>query len=161
MWTIGKLAKKASVTPRTIRYYEELALIQPKLRGDNRFRYYDESHFLRLNTIKLLQSLGYGLKDISAALAPFVDSDGRCSPTGQEMSQKISLSLLNVRNDLLSKKTEIDTALKGIDEMSPQLKVCLGCTDSQTLSECIGCTKGPEAVIQMARELTSAQTNTH
>lgn len=131
--------------------------MSPKERGDNRFRYYDESHYLRLNTIKLLQSLGYGLKDISSALAPFTDADGRCTPTGQEMSQKISKSLLNVREDLLAKRREIDDALKGIDDMAPQLMVCLGCKDSQTLKDCIDCKKGPAPVIQMAREQQSSR----
>lgn len=150
MWTIGKLAKRSEVTTRTIRYYEELALIQPKLRGDNRFRYYDESHFLRLGTIKLLQSLGYGLKDISAALAPLTDSKGNCTPTGQEMAEKISSSLINVREDLQKKLDEIHNALKGIDEITPSLKVCLGCKSSASLEDCVGCERGADPVVQMA-----------
>jgi DNA-binding transcriptional MerR regulator len=159
MWTIGKLAKKANVTPRTIRYYEELALIQPKVRGDNKFRYYDESHYLRLNTIKLLQSLGYGLKDISAALAPFFDSQGRCSLTGQEMGKKISESLVGVRQDLMRKREEIELALNGIEEMTPKLKACLSCNDAETLEDCVDCGKGSEFVVNIANGSFGNQSN--
>jgi DNA-binding transcriptional MerR regulator len=122
MWTIGKLAQKANVTPRTIRYYEELALIAPKVRGDNKFRYYDESHYLRLHTIKLLQSVGYALKDISAALAPFTDSNGQYSPLGMEMSQKILDSLAKLQEELQHKRDDVEITLRGIEEMIPILK---------------------------------------
>ncbi len=68
MFSIGQLAKKAKVSNRTIRYYEELGLLVPKFRGSNRYRYYDESHVERLGLVKMLQESGFALKEIVAAL---------------------------------------------------------------------------------------------
>lgn len=70
---IGELAEKAGVTPRTIRYYENLGLIRPNEREGKGFRYYTEAELARLRKIDALQSLGLTLEEISGIIDLFFE----------------------------------------------------------------------------------------
>ena len=61
---IGDLAAKAGVTPRTIRYYEELGIVEPEERTGGGFRLYSESQLRRLQIVQSLKDLGFGLDRI-------------------------------------------------------------------------------------------------
>jgi DNA-binding transcriptional MerR regulator len=65
---IGELAQKAGVTPRTIRYYESLGLLNPSEREGTGFRYYTETELARLQKIDCLKSLGLTLEEISSVI---------------------------------------------------------------------------------------------
>ena len=47
-YTIKEIADLAGVTTRTIRYYDEIGLLDPAQTGDNGYRYYDHDSLLRL-----------------------------------------------------------------------------------------------------------------
>jgi MerR family copper efflux transcriptional regulator len=70
---IGELAQKAGVTPRTIRYYENLGLLSPSEREGKGFRYYTEAELTRLRKIDALQSLGLSLDEISSIIDLFFE----------------------------------------------------------------------------------------
>ena len=61
MMQIGDLATKAGITTRTIRYYEELGIIEPEERSEGGFRLYSEVQVRRLHIIQSLKSLGFEL----------------------------------------------------------------------------------------------------
>lgn len=63
---IGDLAAKAGVTPRTIRYYEELGIVEPEERTAGGFRLYSEAQLRRLQIVQSLKDLGFGLEHIRA-----------------------------------------------------------------------------------------------
>lgn len=65
---ISELAKLAGVTPRTIRYYEGLGLIQANEREGSGFRYYSDKELARLQKINLLKTLGLSLDEISQVI---------------------------------------------------------------------------------------------
>lgn len=65
--TIGKLAEKAGVTPRTIRFYIEEGLLPPGYVA-GRQNLYGYEHYIRLKAIKKLQELDMPLKKIKAYL---------------------------------------------------------------------------------------------
>lgn len=74
---IGELAQKAGVTPRTIRYYENLGLLKPSEREGTGFRYYTETELAKLRKIDCLKSLGLSLEEISSVIdLYFEDSTG-------------------------------------------------------------------------------------
>ncbi len=74
---IGELAQKAGVTPRTIRYYESLGLLNPSEREGTGFRYYTETELARLQKIDCLKSLGLTLEEISSVIdLYFEDASG-------------------------------------------------------------------------------------
>ena len=61
MMLIGDLADRAGVSTRTIRYYEELGMIQPEERTAGGFRRYSDEQLRCLNIISSLKSLGFEL----------------------------------------------------------------------------------------------------
>lgn len=67
---IGEFAAFAGCNLRTLRYYEERGLLQPRLRSEGGFRYYRPSDANRVNLIQSLQQLGLQLDEIGALLEP-------------------------------------------------------------------------------------------
>jgi len=62
---IGELAERAGVTPRTIRYYEQLGLLGRAEREQGGFRRFGEEHLARLVKIDQLKDLGLSLDEIA------------------------------------------------------------------------------------------------
>ena len=60
---IGALATKTKMSIKTIRYYEEIALIKPPLRV-GKYRKYDDSYIEVLGMINLAKSLGFTLEEL-------------------------------------------------------------------------------------------------
>jgi DNA-binding transcriptional MerR regulator len=66
---IGDLARRGRVTPRTLRYYESLGLLQPVARRSGGFRLYDEAAVRRLERIRQLKELlGFTLDEVREIL---------------------------------------------------------------------------------------------
>lgn len=62
---IGEVAERTGVTQRTLRFYEEKALLRPPTRMEGGFRLYSEEDVLRVERIKRLQNLlGASLAEI-------------------------------------------------------------------------------------------------
>lgn len=61
--TIGEVSRRAGVTVRTLRYYEELGLLSPERNGSGQRRY-DSALLDRLYRVRLLGELGTPLADI-------------------------------------------------------------------------------------------------
>jgi DNA-binding transcriptional MerR regulator len=66
---IGEVAKRAGVSSRTLRYYEELGLLTPSARSTAGTRRYRETDIARLVRIRELQELmGFDLGEIASIL---------------------------------------------------------------------------------------------
>lgn len=65
---IGDVANQSGVPIKTIRYYEELGLLQATARTEGHFRLFHPSTVQRLAFIKRLQSLGLSLQEIGDCL---------------------------------------------------------------------------------------------
>jgi len=66
---IGEAAERAGVSPRTLRYYEELGLLVPTGRSAGGARRYTEADVVRLGRIRELQELlGFDLVEIGEIL---------------------------------------------------------------------------------------------
>ncbi len=66
---IGEAAEKASLTQRTLRYYEEKGLLSPPTRMDGGFRLYSPDDIERIDRIKQLKELlGFSLAEIKEML---------------------------------------------------------------------------------------------
>lgn len=65
---IGELARRCEVTPRTIKYYEELGLLKPTTKSEGGFRLYNEDTFIRLQRIKQMSSAGLSLAAITEVI---------------------------------------------------------------------------------------------
>ena len=62
---IGEVAEQLGLTPRTLRYYEEIGLLEPPSRMEGGFRLYSSSDISRLeNIVQLKRLLGFSLREI-------------------------------------------------------------------------------------------------
>ncbi len=68
-YSIKEIADMAGVTTRTLRYYDEIGLLQPAGAGENGYRYYDHDSLLQLQQILFLRELDVPLKDIELIIS--------------------------------------------------------------------------------------------
>ncbi len=100
---IGEFAKRAGVTPRTVRYYESLGLLGPSERQGSGFRYYTETELARLQKIGALKELGLSLEEIATVIPLYFED-----PTGLRGKRKI----LEILNDHLQEAEDKIDALR-------------------------------------------------
>jgi len=64
--TVGNLAERSGVSPRTIKHWEDKGIIGPDMRTEGGFRLYSESFIFLCQLIRDLQLFGYTLEEIKA-----------------------------------------------------------------------------------------------
>jgi DNA-binding transcriptional MerR regulator len=64
----SQFAQKASVTVRTLRYYDKVGLLSPSQYSDSGYRLYTNEDLLSLQSILALKFLGFSLEEIRALL---------------------------------------------------------------------------------------------
>ncbi|WP_240415973.1 MerR family transcriptional regulator [Paenibacillus periandrae] len=62
--TAGQFADKAGVTKRTVRFYDNVGLLNPSLRTDSGHRYYTKQDLARLQRILTLKYIGLTIEEI-------------------------------------------------------------------------------------------------
>ena len=67
-WKVGELAREAGLSVRTLHYYEEIGLLSPSCRTEAGHRLYKASDLARLQQIKSLRALGFGLAEVRDCL---------------------------------------------------------------------------------------------
>ena len=75
MYRIGELAKRANVTPDTIRYYEKQQMIDHEVRTEGGFRLYTDNDLQRLRFIRYARQLGFTLDSIRELLSIRIDPE--------------------------------------------------------------------------------------
>lgn len=138
-YTIGQFSKKADVSARTLRVYEEMGLIRSHSRGQNGYRYFEEGQLEILERIKSFKSFGFTLKEIRALLIADIgmNSDklvsflnGRMVSLNEleteikEQRQRIqnALNILNGKDQAL-KENEKLAIMKHFEESIPMITV--------------------------------------
>lgn len=74
-YTAGEFAKKAGVTIRTIRFYDNKGLLKPSSVSEAGYRLYTDEDFAKLQRILTLKYLGLSLEDIFMSMMNDRDSD--------------------------------------------------------------------------------------
>jgi DNA-binding transcriptional MerR regulator len=64
--TVGNLAERSGVSPRTIKHWEDKGIIEPDMRTEGGFRLYSENYVFLCQLIRDLQLFGYSLEDVKA-----------------------------------------------------------------------------------------------
>ena len=67
--TSGEIAKKAGVSQKAIRLYDEKGLLRPAGYSEGNYRLYDEESLSMLNKIVALKKIGFSLEDIRDSLS--------------------------------------------------------------------------------------------
>ncbi|RJO66649.1 MAG: MerR family transcriptional regulator [Myxococcales bacterium] len=120
--TVGELASRSGLNPRTIKYWEERGIIEPSGRSEGGFRLYDESYVPICNLIQDLQIFGYNLEEIKA-IADLFRIYNDLSASRFEGGDDRVLDLLDaMRNQIEQVSQRIDSLSKGIDRWRKLLK---------------------------------------
>ena len=118
---IGEFARLADTNLRTLRYYEEIGLLQPAERSDGGFRYYRATDLNRVRMIKNLQDLGMQLEAIRELMQTRANGQHRT-----EWIQTIRTALQS-QGDLIQQRIQalkdqearIGHALKKLNDCAP------------------------------------------
>ena len=102
-YTIKDIANLAGVTTRTIRYYDEIGLLDLAPIGDSGYRYYDHDSLLRLQQTFFFRELDVPLKEIQLIMS---------QPDFDLLS-----TLKNHRSVLQSKVSRLETLIDTIDQI--------------------------------------------
>ena len=134
MMQIGDLAARAGVTTRTIRYYEEKGIIEPKERTEGGFRLYSENQLLRLVIIQGLKALGFDLERISQFFNLRHNAE-----TGSDLAQAMT-ELLGSQQGEIDRKIDHYMKMKERNARAIEvLKGCLCCSINVFERDCHNC----------------------
>ena len=102
---IGDVAKRSGLPPKTIRYYEDIGLINPK-RSANGYRAFQDSDLHKLAFLGRARALGFSIEDCRNLVALYYDSTRESSQVKQiakehlgQIDEKIE-QLQSMRNTL-------------------------------------------------------------
>ncbi|WNG52200.1 MerR family transcriptional regulator [Archangium minus] len=107
---IGELARRAQVTPRTVRYYESLGLIPPGERHGTGQHFYTEDTLARLRKIEQLKQLGLSLDEIGEVIELYFTD-----PSGVRPKQKV-LAILRAH------LAEVDQKIGALEQFRADLQ---------------------------------------
>lgn len=85
---IGKAAELTGLKPKTIRYYEDIALLVPD-RKPNGYRDYSDAHINILNFLKVSRSLGFSIENCRALLGMYQDEARESKNVKQMVAEQI------------------------------------------------------------------------
>ena len=81
IYTIQQMAEKTGLTAYTLRYYEDIALLEPIARAPNGHRRYSEEDVLRVTFLKRLRKTGMSLEEMKHFIALY--REGHASATAR------------------------------------------------------------------------------
>lgn len=134
---IGELATQTGVNPKTIRYYEHIALLPDPGRTGGGYRDYDDNAADRITFIKTAQRLGMRLDEIREILS--------LRDRGQQPCQL-------VRRTLRNQVTEIDERIRELQQLRDELITLDAWADDRATSDAPGC-----PIIDHSRARSAAQ----
>ncbi len=71
---VGQAARQSGLPAKTLRYYEEIGLVEPR-RLENGYRDYDDEDLARLKFLGRARSLGFSIEDCRTLLSLCDDKD--------------------------------------------------------------------------------------
>ncbi|MFU0825603.1 MerR family transcriptional regulator [Clostridium sp.] len=101
-YTVQKLAKLAGVSPRTLRYYDEIGILKPARINSSGYRIYGQAEVDKLQQILFYRELGVGLDKIKKILnSPSFDA---------------AKALREHRIKLLEKREQLDLLIANVEK---------------------------------------------
>jgi len=128
---IGELARRAGVSVRAIRFYEELGLLRPQRRSRGGFRLYDRENHRKLAVIHFLKEVGLSLTEIRQIFL------ARSTRAGDKAA------VIALRDVFHEKLQQVESRIRALNNVKAEL---LGALD--ILSSCEQC--GHEFLLESA-----------
>ncbi len=101
-YTVQRLSRLAGVSPRTLRYYDEIGLLKPARLNSAGYRIYGRDEVDRLQHILLYRELGLGLEQIAAIMS---------TPGFDEVA-----ALQEHHRQLLNRRQQLDQLITNIEK---------------------------------------------
>jgi DNA-binding transcriptional MerR regulator len=98
----GQFARRASVTLRTLRYYDRVGLLCPAQHTESGYRLYTDEDLVRLQQILGLKFLGFSLQEVQACL--------------EAGPQRLAEVLAQQKAMMAEKRRQLDAILRAIEE---------------------------------------------
>lgn len=122
---IGDFARLADTNLRTLRYYEELGLLEPARRSQGGFRYYRPTDLNRLRMIRDLQELGLSLDAIRELMAT-----RQAGLPRQEMLARVDRALSEQQRLIQARIAELNNQVQSLEQARHKLSACGQCSHS-------------------------------
>ena len=103
---ISEAAEQAGLPAKTIRYYEDIGLVEPAHRRDNGYRDYAERDVHMLRFLSRARGLGFSVEDCRALVALYADTDRKSA---------------DVKEIALNRVTDIDAKIAELQAMRATL----------------------------------------
>ena len=131
---IGDLAELAGVSTRTIRYYEELGIVEPVERTNGGFRRYCTDQLRRLHIIQGLKALGFDLEQVRQLFALRDEAE-----TGGDLARQM-IDILRAQQEEIDGKIQQYLDMKERNERGIDvLRGCLSCSIMVFERDCHNC----------------------
>jgi DNA-binding transcriptional MerR regulator len=121
-FTVGQLAERSGVSPRTIKHWEDKGIIEPDMRTEGGFRLYPEAYVMVCQLVRDLQLFGYTLEeikdvsdDVRGMLALEADVEAFAKPEAEE-------KLANVLREIHALFDRMKLFREGVDRWEDLLK---------------------------------------
>jgi DNA-binding transcriptional MerR regulator len=122
-YSIEQVSARTGLTKRTLRYYEEVGLLQPTDRTEGNYRRYCEDDLQRIDRIKELRDLlGFSLTDIRQLLNTEDERDQIKVAYQQETDANEKIVQLDRSDDLIRTQLNlIEQKISGLEQMRTAL----------------------------------------
>lgn len=117
---IGEVSATSGLPVKTIRYYEEIGLLDPTVeRADSGYRIFDRTVLNRLAFIKRSQSLGLSLTEIKEILQVYDRGELPCGEVRHHLEAKVAAIDEQIQS-LETLRSELQGILQGWQEQPPK-----------------------------------------
>jgi DNA-binding transcriptional MerR regulator len=107
---ISEVSRETGLSPPTIRYYEQIGLLSPPVRGENGYRRYSPDDLEQLLFVKRARLLDLSLVEIGEIMTHAVC--GECGPLQQRLFSLLADKIAEVEekiNHLTALKADLET----------------------------------------------------
>lgn len=130
---IGQAAELLGTSTRTLRYYEELGLVQSR-RSKSGTRYYQEDDIRRLSAI-----LSLGRNEIPLGDIQILAEIRQQSATGQEASHQVDALLNRWKDEIGEKISQLQKLQQDLENASSLVQKCFHCSQPPRRYICSAC----------------------
>lgn len=115
---IGEASERCGVPTKTLRYYEEIGLLDRPERSPSGYRHYDDEVLERVAFIRSSQALGFSLGEIRSIIALRDQGEAPCGHV-LELVQRRSREIDQTIRDLRALKAELARLVARAGHLDP------------------------------------------
>ena len=121
MMTVNQISKRSGYAPHVVRYYARIGLLTPARHPDNGYQLFSRDDTARLRFIRLSQSLGFTLDEISHFLGMSEAGESPCREVREIMCRRVEENRQRLV-DLIALQRRMEQALarwKDMPDVAP------------------------------------------